>query len=63
MNVKLVSSVVSCLCSVVFLVPCITSALTEAASYQETDGEIVDPLRETEYNIRWISGERDRDWW
>ena len=44
MNGKLVSKVVSCLSLVVFLVTCITSALTEAASYQKTDGTIVDPI-------------------
>ena len=47
MNAKLVSDVVCCLCSVVFLVTCITSSRTEAASYQETDGTIVDPILET----------------
>ena len=45
MNAKLVSNVVRCLCSVVFLVTCSTSARTEAASYQKTDGTIVDPIR------------------
>ena len=44
MNAKLVSSVMRCFSSVVFLVMCITSALTEAASYQKTDGTIVDPI-------------------
>ena len=44
MNAMQVSNVVRCLSSVVFLVTCITSALTEAASYQKTDGTIVDPI-------------------
>ena len=47
MNAKLVSNVVRCLCSVVFLVTCSTSARTEAASYQKTDGTIVAPILET----------------
>ena len=47
MNAKLVSNVVRCLCSVVFLVTCSTSVRTEAASYQETDGTIVDPILDT----------------
>ena len=44
MNVMQVSNVVRCLSSVVFLVTCITSTLTEAASYQKTVGTIVDPI-------------------
>ena len=47
MNAKLVSNVVCCLCSVVFLVTCSTSARTEAASYQTTYGTIVDPILDT----------------
>ncbi len=43
MNAMQVSNVVRCLSSVVFLVTCITSARTEAVSYQKTDGTIVDP--------------------
>jgi len=62
MNAMQVSNVVRCLSSVVFLVMCITSMLAEAASYLKTNGNIVDPLRETEYNNRWICGERDGDW-
>ena len=44
MNAMQVSNVVRCLSTVVFLVTCITSTLTEAASYQKTDGTIVDPI-------------------
>ena len=44
MNAMQVSNVVRCLSSVVFLVMCITSMLAEAASYQKTDGTIVDPI-------------------
>ena len=56
MNAKLVSNVVRCLSSVVFLVTCITSALTEAASYQKTDGTIVDPIRNTHGSSHIYSG-------
>ena len=45
MNAKLVSNAVRCLSTVVFLVTCITSARTEAASYLKTNGTIVDPIR------------------
>ena len=44
MNAKLVSNVVRCLSSVVFLVTCITSTLTATASHQKTDGTIVDAI-------------------
>ena len=44
MNGKLVSNVVRCLFLVMFLVMCITSSLARAASYQKTDGTIVDPI-------------------
>ena len=56
MNAKLVSNVVRCLSSVVFLVTCITSAVTEAASYQETDGTIVDPILDTGGSLLYYSG-------
>ena len=45
MNAKLVSNRVHCLSLVMFFVTCITSVPTEAASYQKTDGTIVDPIR------------------
>ncbi len=47
MNAMQVSNVGRCLSSVVFLVTCITSTLMEAASYQKTDGTIVDPILDT----------------
>jgi len=47
MNAMQVSNAVRCLFSVVFLVTCITSTLTQAASYQKTDGTIVDPILDT----------------
>jgi len=60
MNAMQVSNVVRCLSSVVFLVTCITSTLTEAASYQKTDGTIVYPIRNTrpnwDTNIHWYTG-------
>ena len=56
MNAKLVSNVVRCLCSVVFLVTCSTSARTEAASYQKRDGTIVDPILDTSANPHSYSG-------
>ena len=46
MNAMQVSNVLRCLSSVVFLVMCITSMLAEAASYQKTDGTIVDPIQQ-----------------
>ena len=51
MNAMQVSNVVRCLSSVVFLLTCITSALTEAASYQKTDGTIVDPIQNSYPNL------------
>jgi len=54
MNAMQVSNVVRCLSSVVFLVMCITSALTEAASYQKTDGTIVDPILGRNYADRFL---------
>ena len=56
MNAMQVSNVVRCLSSVVFLVTCITSALTEAASYQKTDGTIVDPIMDTNDSPHSYSG-------
>ena len=45
MSAKPVSNVVRCLRLVMFIVMCITNARTEAASYEKTDGNIVDPIR------------------
>jgi len=56
MNAMQVSNVVRCLSSVVFLVTCITSARTEAASYQKTDGTIVDPIMDTNDSPHSYSG-------
>ena len=47
MNAKLVSNVMCCLFLVMFLVMWITSSVALAASYQMTDGTIVDPILET----------------
>ena len=57
MNAKPVSNAVCCLCSVVFLVTCITSSRTEAASYQQTDGTIVGPILDTSGDSHYYSGE------
>ena len=56
MNAMQFSNVVRCLSSVVFLVTCITSALTEAASYQKTDGTSVDPIMDTNDSPHSYSG-------
>jgi len=56
MNAMQVSNVLRCLSSVVFLVTCITSTLTEAASYQKTDGTIVDPIMYTNHSPHSYSG-------
>ena len=56
MNAKLVSNVVRCLCSVVFLVTCSTSARTEAASYLATNGFITDPILDTSGSTHPYSG-------
>ena len=50
------SNVVRCLCSVVFLVTCSTSSFARAASYQETNGTIVDPILDTGGSLLYYSG-------
>jgi len=56
MNTKRFLNAVRCLSLVMFLVMCITSARTEAASYQKRDGTIVDPILDTNGDVHTYSG-------